>query len=177
MLRRKIRNLIVAAATIMAAIVFTTLGATGAHAASAAPAAAASSCLEIQAGPSNLQIWDNGPGKLVTLVTRPGSCWHLVNPFSIPHTNYHGYEYQDLRGHCLWDDDSLIGTTGACQAGNPNESFYGINYYHGQGWTVTDKTQGLNFHMAADGEGGPFAGEIVYMSERPFAPWQFWNFP
>lgn len=182
MLKRRIRNLAVSGITIVAAISFATLSATGARAASAAPTATASTCVEIQIGNTGYQIWDNGPYKPVWLVKAPGSCWHHVYPSYAwwGGQEYTGWQYQDLRGDCLWDNGGIIYTTPACGGGKSYQTFYGLNYYHNghnsPGWIVTDGYFGPRDFM--DTAYSPHTYANVFMSaNNDTEDSHFWNFP
>jgi hypothetical protein len=199
MLKRRIRTLAVAGITIAAAALVA-LSTVGASAASAAPVVAAQAqdaaaapmngvvhivknglvkdCVEIALSNSGFQIWDEGVNAHTRLMPAPASCWNLYNEFTVKYgkTTYTGYEYQDLRGHCLWQNDGYIETAGACRRGNPSEEFFGLNYYHGQGWTVSDVTSGPNYRMA----GPEFESFVAMYPKSEVAPLfltQYWNFP
>jgi hypothetical protein len=141
-------------------------------------------CVEIQLGSSSLQIWDNGAYKVVELMLKPESCWNLINKASVRYggTVYTTYEYQDLRGDCLWDDGGLILTSNVCTPGANYESFFGVHYYRsgadGPGWMFTDACWGPSRAMATpDGEGV----EMVPTGDLGGSTGTFysylWNFP
>jgi hypothetical protein len=199
MLKGRTRTLAVTGVTVVAAaLALVALSTTGAPAASPAPAAAAprvmhasataahplgvvriihrglvKDCVEIQAGNTDLQIWDQGASQPVELSQAPASCWNLHNKFT--YDGYTGYEYQDLRGDCLWDDASVIFTAaGPCQLGNPGEEFFGIGYDSGVGWTFTDVySYPLGYYMSALNEDG----SPVYMESDVTGLVWHWNFP
>lgn len=88
------------------------------------------------------EIAGHGVNNPVTMTGGTGSCFNLLNKFTIGPfgtTSYTGYEYQDLSGHCLWDNGGTIDVGAACQAGHPNEEFYGVTYSNG-GWSVSVAT-------------------------------------
>ena len=206
MLKRRIRTLAVTGITIVAAIVFTTLSATGALTASPAPAGAsaapapgpahavmhvvssglAKDCEEIELGNTGLQLWDNGVGHQISLVKAPGSCWNLYGPVCVSgcdtSTPQYGYLYKDLRGDCLWDDGTVITTAAGstCSTSKSYEVFYGVNYYHNghnsPGWLFTDAYFGPSSHMATGYDA--VVGSVVYMSNAGLSVnSNFWNFP
>jgi len=207
MLKRRIRTFAVTGITIVAAALIT-LSTTGAPAVSPAPTGAAShatdasataahpqgvlhvirrglvkDCEEIQLGNTDLQIWDEGPYRPVELLPAPGSCWNLHNTSYawFGGKRYKGFQYQDLRGDCLWDYAGTITTApGACQSGKSYQTFFGLNYYHNghnsPGWIVTDALYGLSEHM--DANYNPYVGEFVVMNpSNDNQDSHFWNFP
>jgi len=191
MLKRRIRTLAVtgiAGVTIVAAGLLT-LSTTSAPAASPAQGVLhvvhrglVKDCVEIELGDTGLQIWDNGVGRPVTLEPGPASCWNLVNLTYVffGGKRYTGYQYQDLRGDCLWDYAGTITTAaGRCQAGKNYQTFFGINYYHsghnGPGWTFTDAYWGPTWYMAYDYDA--YAGEDVTMVPSDYTDSHLWNFP
>jgi hypothetical protein len=125
-------------------------------------------CEYIENAFSGLLIQANGVNKPVFLSNNSGSCFNLYNKFTtvVGATSVTGYEYQDLSGHCLWDNGGTIEVGGACQAGHENEEFYGvppyIDWWHvaviTDGPTVFMGTQGSNCISAAD------AGNVVMNS-------------
>lgn len=125
--------------------------------------------IEDQDGPYNIQ--GQGVNNPVTLSAGSGSCFNLYNKFQVVFgtTVYTGYEYQDLSGHCLWDNGGTIDVGGACRAGHPNEDFFGIEFVNGSGWEVGDVTRGPGVYMT----GAP-SGDHVIMSSSFVT---FWNFP
>jgi hypothetical protein len=201
MLKRTVRTRTVTGITLVAAALVA-LSATGASASSAAPAASTShainasatnahahaqgvlysihrglvkDCVEIQVG--GLQIWDEGAYNAVELSPAPASCWNLINEFGVDFggTTYIGYEYQDLRGDCLWDDGGLIRTSAVCTDLANYESFFGIHYYSGVGWTVTDAYWGPSHYLATD---SPLVqGDYAYIAPSSSVDAHFWNFP
>lgn len=192
MLKRRIRILAVVGITIVAAIVSTTLGATGARAASAAPALAASGCVEIElgnGGDSTSQILDEGVHNDVTLAPAPASCWvRSTKPDRVEWYGvwYNAYEYQDVRGHCLWDDNGVLQTAaGPCKPGVRGEEFFGIRYYHNgydaPGWALTDDYWGPRYYIAAPIPVSHSNGVFFYYNGSPGTPHEggapFWNFP
>jgi hypothetical protein len=204
MLKRRIRTPAVTGITIVA-VALLTLSTAGASAAGPAPAAShvtdasatathgqgvihsihrglVKDCVEIELGNTGLEIWDDGAGQPVILEPAPASCWNLVNEFSVDFggTYYTGYEYQDLRGDCLWDDAGTISTAaGPCKDLANYESFFGINYYHsghnGPGWTFTDSYWGPSWYMAYDYVPNPF--QDVLMTPSDYTDSHLWNFP
>jgi hypothetical protein len=139
-------------------------------------------CVQIQVGDTIWQILDEGVGVPVMLSTKPASCWNLVNEFSTVYgyTVYTGYEYQDIRGHCLFDDGGYITTAaGPCQLANSREEFYGIHYYtsghYAPGWTVGDLNFGPGWCMATDYV--VTGGQDVSMVPCSWTESFFWNFP
>jgi hypothetical protein len=204
MVKRRIRAPAVTAVTIVAAALVA-LGTTGAAAASPAPAAAhlmhasatdahahpqgvlysihrglVKDCVEIQLGSTDLQIWDNGAYSDVSLSGAPASCWNLINEFGVQYggTVYTGYEYQDLRGDCLWDDGGYIETSPFCTDLANYESFFGVAYYHsgndGPGWRFADAYWGPSRVMAVASSYGPL--QMLPTGDLSGYVYQ-WNFP
>jgi hypothetical protein len=139
-------------------------------------------CVRIELGDLGWNIWDNGADSKVTIVDGLGSCWNVVNSFGIKLDGHHysGYEYQDLRGDCLYDNaGSIVTVTGPCFDLNSYESFFGIKYYAnaptGSGWTVSAVASGPNSYMAAS----PFCdpGYYVDMEATTYPGCVWWNFP
>ena len=124
-------------------------------------------------------IAGNGVNRPVTLTseTAAGSCFNLYNAFDYStggHT-YKGYEYQDLSGHCLWDNGGTIEVGAACQAAHPREEFYGIKFTKGDGWTFGDVAEGPGANMAAAYSCSP--GYDVFMEPAGAQDCDYWNFP
>jgi hypothetical protein len=138
-------------------------------------------CEYIQAGgfDAGEQIEGNGVNKPVYLTTETaaGSCFNLYNQFYFStggHT-YMGYEYQDLAGHCLWDNGGTIEVGAACAAAHPKEEFYGIKFTKGEGWTFSDVYSGPGWNMAAAYSCSP--GYHVLMEPAGDSDCNYWNFP
>jgi hypothetical protein len=133
----------------------------------------------------NMQIRDEGAYNRTIMWQAPGSCWNLINEFGVDYngTDYTGYEYQDLRGDCLWDDNGAIETSAVCTDLANYESFFGVHYYPGEGWTVADTYWGPSRIMATPTPIVDYA--VVNMDNSstiddgcaPFCPSHFWNFP
>jgi len=117
-----------------------------------------------------LQIEGNGVNEPVTLVDH-GSCFTLTHQFTWH--GYTGWEYQDLSGHCLWQDNGIIEVGAACQANHPNEQFFGYKLYSGQGWKVAVVADGTGSFM---GSGGCSLGQRVNMVPGGDVC-DLWNFP
>jgi hypothetical protein len=138
-------------------------------------------CEYIQGGgfDAGLQIIGHGVNRPVTLTTETGvgSCFNLYNPFyfsTAGHT-YKGYEYQDLAGHCLWDNGGTIEVGAACKAAHPREEFYGIKLTKGEGWTFSDVADGPAWNMAVAYSCSP--GYSVFMEPAGAEDCNYWNFP
>lgn len=202
MLKRRTRTLAATGITI-AAIVSASLGATGALTASPASAAtahvtgasaAAAGCVRIQLGNTTSQLWDDGPFNGVYLSPAPASCWHRsVRGYPVKWYGvwYTAYEYQDIRGDCLWDSGGFLDTTtGPCTRGVRGEEFFGIRYYHNgydaPGWALTDDYWGPDYYFAA----APLPPKVppkgytyvfIYKNGNPGTPSKggapYWNFP
>jgi hypothetical protein len=125
-------------------------------------------CVYFNTGPYDIQ--GRGVNQPVTLSPAPGSCFNLYNKFTVPYgtTVYTGYEYQDLSGHCLWDNGGTIDVGAACKAGHPNEEFFGVKYGSTSYWEVGDITRGFGVYMA-----GGSSDHIVMRSGTVF----LWKFP
>jgi hypothetical protein len=98
-------------------------------------------CVYFQEG-NDEEILGHGVNLAVTMTGGTGNCFNLLNKFTIGPfgtTSYTGYEYQNGDGHCLWDNGGTIDLGAACQAGHPNEEFYGVKYSNGW-WTMSVAT-------------------------------------
>jgi len=140
-------------------------------------------CMYIENGTGIQEIKGNGVNKPVTLTTAPGNCFNRVHEFIVFYgtTHYTGWEYQNVAGHCLFDNGGTIDVGAACKALHPNEEFFGIPGSQSQlgGWLVSDVTRGPNVYMGAPFQlpslscGG--SGDRVVMS--PNLDCNTWNFP
>jgi hypothetical protein len=138
-------------------------------------------CVRIELGTTGLELWDNGAYSPVTLEPAPASCWNLINEFGVDFggTEYIGYEYQDLRGDCLWDDAGTIYTSPICTDLANYESFFGVHYYdsgaNGPGWAFADAYWGPSRIMAQLSGGEAYmvpTSQLAYESNS-----HLWNFP
>ena len=179
MLKGRLVSLTTAAVMIGSASVLTTLGTASASAATTAAGvpshfttAPNTSCEYIQDQAGGLEIEGAGVNNPVTLNRAPASCFTLHYKFTVVYgvTTYTGYEYQDLSGHCLWDNGGYVDVGAACGGlGHPNEEFFGVSYTSGCGWKVADVTEGPGEIMA--GSNAP--GSHVIMAGLG----DCWNFP
>jgi hypothetical protein len=181
MLKHRLASLTVAAIMIGSAPVLTSLAAVSASAATTAvavsshsTAAANTACVYIQeAQASSFEIEGEGVNNPVRLTPNPGSCFTLHNKFTTPcgASVCTGYQYQDLSGHCLWDNGGTIDVGAACGgAGHINEDFYGISYLSScHGWQVSDIGED-GLYMTAYGYSG---SEVNMTSSSTHACWNF----
>jgi hypothetical protein len=149
-------------------------------------------CEYIESGTSDYYIEGHGVNEPVSLTTGPGSCFDLYNSFSYPivspltgkDVTATVYQYQDLSGHCLWQNDTSfeleLGV--ACNASDTSEDFFGIPGSHAEygGWLVSvvaDWAQGLEYYMDLVSINCPFADETVYMEPGNVGTCYTWNFP
>jgi hypothetical protein len=148
-------------------------------------------CEYIKSDSSNYYIEGNGVNKPVSLTVGPGSCFNLYNEFSVKYYDpvtgkdetSTGYQYQDLSGHCLWQNDTSkeleLGV--ACNSSDTSEDFYALydSYHVYGGWQVSDKYGGSGITMGMTASSCPAAGENVYMepTEDLFFACDLWNFP
>lgn len=121
---------------------------------------------------NGLEIKGNGVNKPVSLAAAPGNCFSRYNFFT--YGKYSGWEYQNGDGHCLWNDGGVIELGAACQAGHPNEEFFGIDDAAGLGWTVGDETTGTSDVLNSTSCG---SGPHVEMNSAATAGCARWNFP
>ena len=181
MRRKRLRTwLALAVPAAAAALVVGALPAASSAQAATAPngsgVAASAGCVHISNYYSGgLQIEGNGVNNPVYLTSPNGSCWNQVYPFTYPSggKTYSGWEYQDLSGHCLWQDAGVIEVGGACKAGHQNEEFFGYHLYPGQGWKVAVVADGTGFFM---GSAGCSVGSQVKMVQGGDTC-DLWNFP
>jgi hypothetical protein len=106
--------------------------------------------------PLGLYITGNGVNVPVTIEPDPSSdqgrtCFDLYNSFTItiisPFTNQDvkatGYQYQNLNGRCLWQNDTTgkLEVGAPCNATDTSEDFYAIpgSYALYGGWQWTDE--------------------------------------
>jgi len=146
-------------------------------------------CEYIESGISDYYIEGHGVNEPVSLTAGPGSCFNLYNEYSY---NIGGgvtatvYQYQDLSGHCLWQNDTSyeleLGV--ACNASDTSEDFFGLpgSYAAFGGWLVSvvaDWAKGLKYYMAVVSSNCPSGDETVLMypalSTGEFC--DTWNFP
>ena len=180
MLKSRLVSLAVTALMIGSAPVLTAPTAPSAFAATTAAAvsshstaAASTACVHIQFGVTDVEIEGAGVNHPVVVTNAPGSCFTLRYNFTTVFgtTVYTGYEYQDLSGHCLWDNNGTIDVGAACGGlGHPNEEFFGSRYTSGCGWFVSDVTRGPSVYMWLNTPGET----AVRMSG---ANASCWNFP
>jgi hypothetical protein len=186
MLKPRLAVLTAAAMTIGLATALTALGTASAPAAATGAAASGHTvplgqgrvhivqrglvkdCVYFNTGPDDIQ--GRGVNQPVTVSAAPGSCFNLYDKFTVPYgtTVYTGYEYQDLSGHCLWDNDGTIDVGAACKAGHPNEEFFGVKYGSTSYWEVGDITRGFGVYMA-----GNSSNHVVMRSGTVY----LWLFP
>lgn len=125
-------------------------------------------------------ISGNGVNKQVTLKST-GNCFTQHNMFHIilNGKTYTGWEYQNGDGHCLWENQTSqhleLGV--ACQAGNLDESFFGISYYQHLGWVVGVASYGL-YALIYNMDAPPcHSGSYVDMAPATDTFCPYWNFP
>jgi hypothetical protein len=180
MLKRRLASITAAAIMIGSAPVLSALTAasaspaTTAAAVSSRPTAAANTaCVYIQDHTNDAEIEGGGVNNPITETTPPGSCFTLHYKFTTPcgaATVCTGYEYQDLSGHCLWDNHGTIDVGLACGGpGHPNEQFFGVRYIRGCGWLVADITEGYGVTM----NGGALGATVTMVS----GVGSCWNYP
>lgn len=138
-------------------------------------------CEYIDAG--GIQIEGEGVNNPVAMEFPPASCFNLYNKFTItivsPLTGNDvmatGYEYQNLAGHCLWDNNGTIDMGEACAAGHTREMFYGIPGSQSAygGWLFSSVYGGEDVYMASP---GCDPGSDVIMTATVYAC-DTWNFP
>jgi hypothetical protein len=138
----------------------------------------AGDCVLIELTDQKLYITGNGVNKPVSLES-PGNCFDLYNEFTTPCGGTKvctGYEYQNGDGHCLFQNGGTIDVGAACQAGHPNEEFYGTLYTSGYGWGVSNVAESSEYMYSSLCETGD-NDQVHLTSGVTFAACSNWNFP
>jgi hypothetical protein len=120
-------------------------------------------------GVGGAEIVGHGPGNPVSLTYTGASCFNLMHSFTWE--GYSGWQYQDLSGHCLYQNRGVIEVGGGCSASDTSEDFFGVKYYNDVGWLVSNVATGTGSYMYS-----PSCLTAVDMGLGT-QDCEYWNFP